>query len=106
MDQSVLPGDCQGGGQDRQGVHRLSAAPHNYLVPLLPGRDGSGTEWRPLIGPDQKIYCALIGWEHFLAPLALLCHKDTAQGSQSLGTFLSLCLHGWCEPSVLKTRRF
>ena len=30
---------------------------------------------------DPSRYCALIGWDH---NAALICHKDTAQGSQSL----------------------
>ena len=48
------------------------------------------SEWRPLIGPDPSRYCALIGWDHGVATPALLCHKDTAQGTLSplLGAFL------------------
>ena len=42
------------------------------------------------IGPDLSRYCALIGWDHDATP-ALLCHVDTAQGTQSslIGEFLA-----------------
>ena len=38
-------------------------------------------EWRPLIGPGPSRYCVLIGWDRVVATSALLCHKDTAQGT-------------------------
>ena len=41
------------------------------------------SEWSNPIGPDPSRYCALIGWNHCVATPALLCHKDTAQGTQS-----------------------
>ena len=49
------------------------------------------TEWSTLIGRDPLRYCALIGWIIMLLMPALLCHKDTAQGTQSplLGAFLA-----------------
>ena len=40
--------------------------------------------------PKPSRYCALIGWDHSVALPALLCHKDTAQGTQRI----SLCLYG------------
>ena len=55
-----------------------------------PGRSSAGrvetSHWS-----RHPRYCALIGWD--LNP-ALLCHKETAQGSKSPLTNLSLCLHG------------
>ena len=46
-----------------------------------------GSEWSTLIGRGPSRYCVLIG----AATPALLCHKDTAQGTQSplLGPFLA-----------------
>ena len=41
-------------------------------------------------------HCALIGWDHGVATPAFLCHKDTAQGTQSslLGAILAFhCFH-------------
>ena len=54
------------------------------------------SEWTTLIGPDPSRYCALIGWDHGVARPALLCHKGTAQGTQSTSC-LSLCLYGICD---------
>ena len=39
-------------------------------------------EWSTLIAREQSRYCALIGWDHSVPTQALLCHKDTAQGTQ------------------------
>ena len=40
------------------------------------------SECSTLIGPAPSRYFALIGWDHGVAMPALLCHKDTAQGTQ------------------------
>ena len=41
------------------------------------------TDWSTLIGPALSRYCPLIGWIIMLLTPALLCHKDTAQDTQS-----------------------
>ena len=40
-------------------------------------------------------HCALVGWDHSVSTPALLCHKDTAQGTQTRGiSCLSVILYG------------
>ena len=44
----------------------------------IPAPEKPATEWRPLIGPNQLRYFALVGEDPDVATPALLCHKDTA----------------------------
>ena len=89
-----------------------------FLFPLLPLSSAAllnpayltfeQAEWSILVGPDPAGYCALICWSWVVTTPALLCHRDTAQGTQShlpgaflafrcvfMGQGLKVSFHAW-----------
>ena len=72
-------------GGRRGPPHRAAGGkfPRRTLWTSRTGNVGITSECNTFIGPDPSRYCALVGWDHGVAKPGLLCHKDTAEGTQN-----------------------